>query len=552
MAAMPRLRCAIYTRKSSEEGLEQDFNSLHAQREACEAYIRSQKHEGWVLIPNAYDDGGLSGGTMNRPGLQHLLSDIGTGLIDVVVVYKVDRLTRSLADFARMVERFDEAQVSFVSVTQAFNTTSSMGRLTLNVLLSFAQFEREVTAERIRDKIKASKAKGIFMGGSVPLGYEVKARKLLIEPHDGKLVQDIYRLYLKLGTVRLLRDHLKDNTIKRRHNDHAWSAGMLYAMLRNPVYIGKIVHKETQYQGQHEALIEQCLWDKVQAQLLANKQGKQIRHRVTNLSPLMNKLYDPQGDVMVPTHSQKKGRRYRYYVSKPLTQGLANSAQGWRLSAPMIETCAIEAVKAILKTAKINPKVTDAKSHKNPSEPMALIHSQHLHLTKSMPQAAEQLSAAEIYEKLVHRIEVSSEALNITLNLTPLLPASDLNSEPYLARYIVPICLQRRHNELRFVLNAQTRTIHKDDTLIRNIARGHVWFEEWRSGQVANLKDIAAREGLGREYVADVVNLAFLSPQMVQAIFSGDQPNELNSRMLLSKDAVPLRWQEQERLWLKA
>ncbi len=255
---MNKKRCAIYTRKSSEEGLEQDFNSLHAQREACEAFITSQKHEGWQMIKTAYDDGGISGGTMERPALRQLLADIENHRVDVIVVYKVDRLTRALADFARMVELFDKHSVSFVSVTQQFNTTSSMGRLTLNVLLSFAQFEREVTGERIRDKIAASKKKGMWMGGNVPLGYEVKERKLLIKSDDAKTVKYIFESYLELGCVRLLHNHIADKNI-HSVNGNIISRGVLYKMLSNPIYIGQVRHKELCYDGQHQGIIEQSL-----------------------------------------------------------------------------------------------------------------------------------------------------------------------------------------------------------------------------------------------------------------------------------------------------
>ena len=255
-------RCAIYTRKSSEEGLEQDFNSLHAQREACESYIKSQQGEGWRLVKTAYDDGGLSGATMNRPALQRLLSDIRERLIDVVVVYKVDRLTRSLADFAKIVEIFDAQGVSFVAVTQQFNTTTSMGRLTLNVLLSFAQFEREVTGERIRDKIAASKQKGMWMGGFVSLGYEVCDRRIVIDYGEAETVRSIFRRYQELGCVRLLKEDLDRRGIlsKRRASrggiesgGRSFSRGALYALLSNPIYAGEIRHKNVCHPGQHEA-----------------------------------------------------------------------------------------------------------------------------------------------------------------------------------------------------------------------------------------------------------------------------------------------------------
>jgi site-specific DNA recombinase len=271
-------RCAVYTRKSSEEGLQQDFNSLHAQREACEAYIRSQASEGWILVKTAYDDGGLSGGNMERPAVQRLLADIRAKRVDVVVVYKVDRLTRSLMDFAKMVEEFDQHGVSFIAVTQQFNTTTSMGRLTLNVLLSFAQFEREVTAERIRDKIAASKRKGMWMGGNLPLGYDVANRKLVINPEEAKTVKLIYERYLELGCVRLLQQDMNKGGIRskvrvsregRRSGGQAFSRGALYTLLANPIYVGDIRHKAVNYEGQQEPILDRDLWQKIQQRLKA-------------------------------------------------------------------------------------------------------------------------------------------------------------------------------------------------------------------------------------------------------------------------------------------
>ena len=300
MNTKPILRCAIYTRKSSEEGLDQDFNSLHAQREACAAYIASQKHEGWQAVKTHYDDGGFSGGNMERPALKQLLEDIEAGKVNVVIVYKVDRLTRSLTDFAKIIERFDKHSVSFVSVTQQFNTTSSMGRLTLNVLLSFAQFEREVTSERIRDKIAASKKKGMWMGGFIPLGYDVKNRKLLINAKEAQTVQYIYRRYLELGCVRLLKEDLDrqgiHSKVRGQKGGCSFSRGILYKILSNPIYIGQIRHKGTCHPGQHEAIIDQELWEQVQQHMASNSVEHKTRSRNTISCPLTNKLFDVSGE----------------------------------------------------------------------------------------------------------------------------------------------------------------------------------------------------------------------------------------------------------------
>jgi len=338
------IRCAIYTRKSSEEGLEQAFNSLDAQRDACEAFILSQKHEGWVSLPEMYDDGGISGGTMERPSLTRLLADIAAGKIDTVVVYKVDRLTRSLGDFAKIVEVFDTAGVSFVSVTQAFNTTTSMGRLTLNMLLSFAQFEREVTGERIRDKIAASKQRGMWMGGLPPLGYDVAERKLVVNEAEAETVRNVYRRYVELGSVRALKDELdQDGVVSKRRIDRferqtggkPLARGALYLMLQNRIYRGEIVHKDQSYPGEHAAIVDEELWDNAQVLLAANRVARKTGAKAAAPSLLAGLIYDDAGERMTPTHANKKGTRYRYYVSQNLiTRGRsAGSGSGRRILA---------------------------------------------------------------------------------------------------------------------------------------------------------------------------------------------------------------------------
>ena len=351
----PRIRCAIYTRKSSDEGLDQDFNSLDAQHEACTAYIASQRHEGWVAGKARYDDGGISGGTLDRPALQRLLADIDAGLIQMVVVYKIDRLTRSLADFAKLVERFDAASCSFVSVTQAFNTASSMGRLTLNVLLSFAQFEREVTAERIRDKIAASKKKGLWMGGVPPLGYDPhpdpKTRGLVVNTEEAETVRTIFTLYDDLGCLNAvmrrahemgLRSKLHHFKSGRVQGGNRLSRGQIYALLRNPIYLGKIRHKTQVWDGQHESIIDELIWERVQTKLQAasaRPRGRKVaspRFDAMPAAPLTGKLRDETGDRLTPTHTKRRGRQLRYYTSNRLISG-GTDPSGWRLPAPQLE-----------------------------------------------------------------------------------------------------------------------------------------------------------------------------------------------------------------------
>jgi DNA invertase Pin-like site-specific DNA recombinase len=326
----PRIRCAVYTRKSSEEGLDQSFNSLDAQREACEAFILSQKHEGWVALSAKYDDGGFSGGNMDRPALQKLMADIAEGKVNTVVVYKVDRLTRSLADFAKIIEQFDSKGVNFVSVTQQFNTTTSMGRLTLNVLLSFAQFEREVTGERIRDKIAASKAKGMWMGGRVPLGYDLRDRRLSINPAEAEQVREIFRQYLRLRTVPSLAAYLNRTDIrtkirigtdgKKAGGQHYFRGG-LYQLLRNHLYVGEIKHKGSIYPGEHEGIVDRELWNQVQELLNQNRNGTRDGSRAAGGSLLTGLLFSESGVRYIPTNTQKGGRRYHYYTSQDVIKG---------------------------------------------------------------------------------------------------------------------------------------------------------------------------------------------------------------------------------------
>ena len=352
------VRCAIYTRKSSEEGLEQEFNSLQAQREACEAFIASQRHEGWVCLATRYDDGGFSGATIDRSALQRLLADIAAGRVETVVVYKIDRLTRSLADFAKIVEVLDTRGASFVSVTQQFNTTTSMGRLTLNVLLSFAQFEREVIGERIRDKIAASKRKGMWMGGVPPLGYRVGDRKLVVIHSEAEIVRLIFRRYAELGSVRLLKEELDARGIKSKSwrcaadrliGGKPFSRGALYLILHNRTYLGEIVHKGKSHPGEHPPIIDQPLWDAVRAQLASNTAERNAGLRTRQPSLLTGLMFDCSGDPMTPTHAVKKGTRYRYYVSRPLItnqrdggetlSNLWEISMAWQIATLAFATC---------------------------------------------------------------------------------------------------------------------------------------------------------------------------------------------------------------------
>ncbi len=356
---MKKIRCAIYTRKSSEDGLEQEFNSLDAQREACAAYVASQKQEGWVLLPDAYDDGGLSGGSLERPALQRLLDDIRDGKVDQIIVYKIDRLTRSLADFAKIVETLDAAGASFVSVTQSFNTATSMGRLTLNMLLSFAQFEREVTAERIRDKIAASKRKGLWMGGSVPIGYDPDGRTLKINPSEAKTIRTLYDLYEQHSTIRAVAEQAKSLNLRTRRRQTStgkvsgggcFERGHIHHILTNPLYAGRIRHKKTIHDGQHPALIDPERWDRIQTRLQEGASKSRGRTTARTRSLLCGRLFDETGDRLTPSHSKTRtGVRLRYYISHRLIakSGEAN-LDGWRLPAEELETKIAELVRSLV------------------------------------------------------------------------------------------------------------------------------------------------------------------------------------------------------------
>ena len=410
-----KLRCAVYTRKSSEEGLEQEFNSLHAQREACEAYIASQRSEGWVLIRDQYDDGGISGGTLERPGLKRLMADIEDGLVDVVVVYKIDRLSRSLADFAKLVEVFDRNGVTFVSVTQSFNTTTSMGRLTLNILLSFAQFEREVTAERIRDKVRASRMKGMWMGGCPPLGYEVKNRKLVENPADAAHVRWVFARFIEIGSGTLLARELAERGVTTSRG-HRIDKKFIYRMLNNRVYIGDAVHKGTSYPGEHSAIIDREVWDNVHAILTESPRKRAARTRADTPALLKGLLFGPDGAAFSPTHTRKGGRLYRYYVSQTVLKHGAGSCPVSRVPAGEIEAAVIDQLRALFRQPELVAgtwKAAHAHAD-NITEANARAALQKLDPLWDELFPAEQ---ARIVALLVERVDIGMEGLNVRLRV---------------------------------------------------------------------------------------------------------------------------------------
>jgi len=500
---MKRVRCAIYTRKSSEEGLDQSFNSLDAQREACEAYIRSQKHEGWNVLPAHYDDGGASGGNIDRAALQKLLEEIDAGRVDMVVVYKIDRLTRSLADFAKLVERLEAAGASFVSVTQQFNTSTSMGRLTLNVLLSFAQFEREVTAERIRDKIAASKKKGLWMGGLVPLGYDKGEDGLVINSQEAEIVRGLFESYLEFGNVRELKQHAdrtgyltKTRTLQSGQivEGRAFSRGRLYHLLSNPIYIGKIQHKTDQYEGVHQAIIDEALWAQVQERIQQNRVDRKSRSNARNPSPLAGKVFDQNGHPLTPDHSNKKGHRYRYYVS---------STHGIRLPALDLEAATRRALDD-------DRELT-------------------LHLKRAERDEIDRLT-------LVERVTLQDGSIQI-----------DLKDGVHPEMVESSFTRRKRGVEQKLVL-ASGPVCEPDLILIRRILRALSWMDQIKLGRA--ISEIANSENVTAEYITHNLGLSFLSPRVLKAIASGTQRPDISS-CRLSKTTIPVDWNEQAPIFLE-
>ena len=410
-----RLRCAIYTRKSSEEGLEMEFNSLDAQRESCEAYIASQRAEGWACMREHYDDGGFSGGTLDRPGLKTLIEDIEDGLVDVVVVYKIDRLSRSLMDFSRLVEVFDKHGVTFISITQSFNTTTSMGRLTLNILLSFAQFEREVTGERIRDKFAASRAKGMWMGGFVPMGYDVVSRKLIINEPEAATVRHMFQRFVELGSATTLTRELVANHVLNKRGKPV-DKGFLYKLFRNRLYLGEAVHKGTSYPGEHQAIIDQPLWDQVHAILQESPRQRAANTRAQTPALLKGLMFTDSGVAMTPTATKKGSRHYRYYTSMDAIRNRACEGRETfvRLNAGMVEGAVIQHIRSLLRTPEVTAQAVETARRADPdidAQDVVTALAGFDSLWESLFPAEQ----ARIAQLLIERVTVSADGLAVDL-----------------------------------------------------------------------------------------------------------------------------------------
>jgi DNA invertase Pin-like site-specific DNA recombinase len=551
-ALVKKLRCAIYTRKSTEEGLDMAFNSLDAQREACEAYVTSQKAEGWVLVPTAYDDGGFSGGTMDRPALVQLLADVRARKVDVIVVYKVDRLTRALSDFARIVDVLDAAGASFVSVTQAFNTTTSMGRLTLNVLLSFAQFEREVIAERVRDKVAQSKARGIWMGGNVPLGYDVQDRKLLPNPTEAATVVHIFRSYLNQPSVRALKEALDTQGVRTKvqqgktgpRGGVSFSRGALYWLLSNPIYIGKLRHKDKLHEGQHDGIIPRDLWDATQAKLRASAAERGNATTGNGTALLTGMIHDAAGRPMSPSFTVKEGRRYHYYVSsisKDIDRGLSgvSAAPVTRVPARQLEATVREALRALLmdelRLAALFINSDAATTRRRLATAAELAR----HVAPYAIDGARALLARLNFSLKVHgdRVEASiaRSALLASLDHHIGTAANDDRRIPV----IVDTNITHRKRGARLVIAGKSPEENTPEPkLVALVRRAH-------QARAALFSNAAPR---GNRHIERLARLAYLAPDITSAILDGTQPATLTSRTLLKVPGIPLGWPEQRKM----
>ncbi|MFN5643042.1 MAG: recombinase family protein [Sphingomonadales bacterium] len=576
-------RCAVYTRKSTEDGLEQEFNSLDAQYEACAAYALSQKHEGWHLLPDRYDDGGYSGGNMERPGLKRLLDDVADGRVDIILVYKIDRLTRSLSDFAKIVDVLDIAKASFVSITQAFNTTTSMGRLTLNMLLSFAQFEREVTGERIRDKIAASKRKGLWMGGPLPLGYDVKDRRLMINEAEADLVRHIYARYLELGTVVELVDDLNAKGYKTKVKLGADGAirgggifrrGMLYHLLANPIYLGRIAHKHDVYPGEHDAIVTDDIWKAVQNKLKANTAGSSRRLKGQQPSLLTGILIDSEGRAMTPSHASKgkgqgkaqgtgKGQtkrlRYRYYVTRP---DLYKDQPAYRISAHDLEQIVTQRLAAYFSVpsniAALTPSDIDA-------------HALQQALTKASVAAATLRNGSvqakhQIITQILAQAVLHEDRVELTLSQGGLAQVLSIPANPQSAPIILSVAANRlRHGrQIRLVIEgdgppptapvkqacpvASSPQRQRDTKLITLLADAHAARSLVLAHPQTSLADLAKLQGTSSKHLTKLIELSCLAPDIVTAVLAGKQPSSLTTTKLRTV-ALPVSWAEQRTLF---
>lgn len=553
---MKTARCAIYTRKSSEEGLKQSFNSLHAQREACEAYILSQAGEGWTCLKDEYDDGGISGGHMDRPGLKSLIADIEAGKVDVIVGYKVDRLTRSLTDFSKLVEVFDEHDVSFVSVTQAFNTTNSMGRLTLNVLLSFAQFEREVTGERIRDKIALSRKRGLWTGGLPPLGYDAIEKKLVINDVEAKTVRHIFEHYCELKNVRKLKSELdRDGYVSKRRTTKTgritggkpFERGALYAILKNPTYLGLTTHKGEVFDGEHDPIVDKATFEKVQNILASNRRRDKHKASAKNPSLLSGKIITDVGVTLTPTHAQTHGRRYRYYVERQKRGSMNTRTRPIRLSSSEIERSVFNELAAFL-TDPI--RLADGLRMSSAArEAQAAITARARYVAERIRAKTLKACDNETIMRLVQKVKLLPQAAGYTLHVdmnalaTVLrMPnATDLGTTTVYVEMELKVC----NNGKKVIIgNKPARAPEHNATLITALKSAHEIKILYIGRDAKSLSKIASERNMDPRHVWRTLKLAFLAPDIQLAILNGTQPRGLVLKDLIYQ-AIPTSWNEQ-------
>ena len=562
MGEKKTFRCAVYTRKSSEEGLEQDFNSLEAQREACEAYVRSQEHEGWKLLSDRFDDGGFSGGNMERPALHQMIELVKAGRVDIIVVYKIDRLTRSLTDFAKLAEVLDKHGVSFVSVTQQFNTTTSMGRLMLNVLLSFAQFEREITGERIRDKIAASKKKGMWMGGVPPMGYDIVDRQLVINETDAVAISQIFALYLEEKSVPALLDRLERENIRtaarysakgNHYGNRPFTRGHLYKLLANPIYVGRVPHKSTSHRGQHAAIVDKATWDAVQALLADNTQGPRSRRRRAAPQPhlLEGLLHSESGSRFIPSAANKGSKRYRYYVEQPDADSSGTKQlPPTRLPATEIETAVVTGVQSVLADQRGLLHRLDADGATEAPVVMNAARSL-LQALGGRIDADQQGKLRQILRRVIvgrNRIQLvfsvgSTRTILGVATPSGMWPTNDPDDGEFAV--VVPFVAARRGRQMKLVLPGAGNGTTPNPSLVRAIVRAWDWAERLKTGEVASMAEICAAEGFTDTYVGQVLPLAFLSPELFEQILTGLQPAGLTANKLIWRERLPLSWDEQ-------
>jgi site-specific DNA recombinase len=527
-------RCAIYTRKSTEHNLDLAFTSLDAQREACEAYITSQAGEGWRPVADRYDDGAFSGASLERPALQRLLGDIRARKLDTVLVYKVDRLTRSLADFAKLIELFEQHSVSVVSVTQSFNTRSSMGRLTLNVLLSFAQFERELIGERVRDKIAASKRKGIWVGGPVPLGYAAVDKKIVVVPTEAKAVRTIFERYLELGSIRTLTDDLAYRGIRSKPRQlsngrviggGAFGVGALAYLLKNRFYLGEVVYRGEVHRGDHAPILEQPLFESVQAKLAVQAVARRCRLRGSP-ALLAGRLFDDRGHRMSPSHTNKGGVRYRYYVSQALLQGkLQGAGSIGRVPAAETEALVLTALRRHLQASGAEPQPIADCDRDLIERHVERITLTPKHITLQMRPSSDAAPAGMAAEGPGHNAIGDLRVATIAIPWTGPMPAT-VKGIVHVPAHNTPIKPARR------------------ETLLTAIAKARQWVDDMARGRTATFAQIARREGKVERHVRLLAPLAFLSPRIVAAIIDGTAPANLTATSLAC--VLPYSWAEQE------